>query len=124
LFRHVQVQLRPLCCGVDTSRSSTGLSNVDMSICNSGPCGVDTSIGAAHASFFVQTRPGAHVLWCRRLEETHRLLPCRHVKVQSRPLSVDQSRISTGFCFQRSPGAAQTSVAYTHPDVAVASVVY
>jgi hypothetical protein len=37
--------------------------------------------------------------------------------------SVDQSRISTGFCFQRSPDAAQTPVAYTHPDVAVASVV-
>ncbi len=38
-------------------------------------------------------------------------------------VELDQSRISTGFCFQRSPGAAQTPVAYTHPDVAVASVV-
>ncbi len=38
-------------------------------------------------------------------------------------VDVDQSRISTGFCFQRSPGAAQTPVVYTHPDGAVASVV-
>jgi hypothetical protein len=51
LSRHVHFQLRPLCCDVDTSRSSTDLSSVDTSICSSDPCGVDTSIGAAHAGY-------------------------------------------------------------------------
>ncbi len=54
LSRHVQVQLRFLCCGVDTPRSSTctDLSSVDTSICSSGPCGVDTSTGAGHKGYF------------------------------------------------------------------------
>ncbi len=53
-------ELRPLCCGVDFSRSSKGgLSSVGTSICISSPCGLDSPRRAAHAGYFVQTRPGA-----------------------------------------------------------------
>jgi hypothetical protein len=100
--RHVQVQLRPLCCGVDTSGSSTGLSSVDTSICSSGPCCVDTSTEAAEVTV-AQTRPCAApspVLWGRQIQEYHRPL---HYQVDTSKCStglcsIDKFRSSSGFC--------------------------
>ncbi len=79
--RHVQVQLRPLCCGVDTLRSSTGLSSVDTSICSLSLCCVDTSTEAA-TGYCCSDTSMCSSFPCRQFQEQHRPLQCRHAKVQ------------------------------------------
>jgi hypothetical protein len=74
LSRHVQVQLRPVCCGVDTSRSSTGLCSVVMSMCSSGLCSVDMCM-CSTGLYNLDTS------WCNPGPWWG-----RHVHVQHRPL--------------------------------------
>ncbi len=54
--RQVEVQLRPLYCGVDNSRSRTGLYSVDPSKCSKGLCSEDKS--KISTGFCFQTSPG------------------------------------------------------------------
>ncbi len=102
LSRNVQVQFKPLCCSVDSSRSVRALQ-------------------CRHIHKQLRS------LLCKHLNtsSTCRLVLSRHIQVQLRPMyrcstglcicSVDMSRISTGFCFQTILGAAQAPVSLTCP---------
>ncbi len=54
-------------CSVDTSRSSTGSCDVDISRCNSGPVCVDTSRSSTDLCSVDMSRCRLRHLWCRHL---------------------------------------------------------
>ncbi len=120
LSRYVlQVQLRPLHCGVDNSRSRTGTVQTRQSAAQASVPVVQISQESAQASVSRQVQVQLRPLWHRHVQVLQLPLQCRHAQVQLGPLCVDTYMYSSSLSLvQAPPRAAPSPVFHTSPGAA------
>ncbi len=118
LSRHVQVELRPLYCGVDSSRIRTGLNSLDTSKCSTG-LGEQVSQGSVSRQIQMQKQP----LQCRHIPGATQAPLCRHIHGPLRSLCCSHLQEQHLLLFSiQAMGEAQVPVVWTCPTQAFGNV--